>query len=100
MDKEKEIQKIAVIIRKSSKIEDNCPFYKKLCPYIKQIHFCNECIMANDLLKAGYRKADEVEKETAQKIVNRLRVIGGDVDFALLDQMLDDIEFDYGIKRN
>lgn len=50
------------------------------------------------LYNAGYRKAEEVRKETAKEIVGRLRKYDSYFDDYKFDSLLDDIELDYGVE--
>lgn len=50
------------------------------------------------LYNAGYRKAEEVRKETAKEIVERLRKYDSYFDDYKFDSLLDDIELDYGVE--
>lgn len=61
MDKEKEIEEMAEIARKYSENFANTPYYKGVYTDMEAIY------------EAGYRKAEEVRKETAKKIADWLQ---------------------------
>ena len=67
MNKEKEIEEIADML---VAVCDDC----NECPYGKKYGYgaCTEHQMAERIYEAGYRKADEVRKETAKEIYNSL----------------------------
>ncbi len=62
MDREKEIQEIATVDSVCAKAEAACKKCAKKC-----VHYYR----AIDLYNAGYRKADEVRKETAKEIIQK-----------------------------
>lgn len=59
---------------------------------------CSQCY-AEAIYNAGYRKADEVRKGTAEEIVERLRKYDSHFDDYKFDRLLDDIELDYRFYR-
>ena len=61
MDKEKEIEEMVKIARKYSEKFANTPYYKGVKTDMEAIY------------EAGYRKADEVRKETAKEILCYLK---------------------------
>lgn len=59
MDKEKEIQEMA---------KNMCSSYAEYCGCGCRVENCPIDTFAKNAIDAGYRKADEVRKETAEKI--------------------------------
>lgn len=62
MDKEKEIDKMVEIAREYSKDIANTPYYKGVVTDMTALY------------EAGYRKADEVRKETLKEIFSWLHI--------------------------
>lgn len=67
MDKEKEIEALAVAAM------DKCNGGCSDCSHLKLgMYGCTGHLYATRVYEAGYRKADEVRKETAKEILQRL----------------------------
>ena len=82
MNKEKEIEEVEEIIEDTVVI---CNDY-----------LCGTHEAAEDIIKAGYRKADEVRKETAKEILEYLRAVQEKDELKNCD--LDWIAMQYGIE--
>lgn len=84
MDKEKEIELVEKIIESIKKAIINiCPNAIQTSEYVSGIGCsdkgiecdsrCIEALIITEMIKEGYRKADEVRKETAREVVKKVK---------------------------